>query len=139
MVAIIQRGLFWRVYLTLLGSLILVALMTATLWHWMAEQPTPGPMSYSGAALSALLPADDAPRRQIEQALQRLSASYEARVLLIDPAGRPIGEALRGRIVATTAMSGPAPTDATAHLAMLRGWRIHPPDLEAEDLIFLAY
>jgi len=128
MVTIIQRGLFWRVYLTLLGSLILVALIAATLWHWMAEQPMPAPMSYTGAALSALMPASDAPRPQMEQALQRLSTSIDARVLLIDAGGHLVGEALGGRILATPPMSGPTPTGAAAHLAKMRGWRVHLSD-----------
>jgi len=129
MVTIIQRGLFWRVYLTLLGSLILVALIAASLWHWMAEQPMPAPMSYAGAALSALLPASDAPRPQMDEALRRLSVSLDGRVLLIDAAGHPISEARRGRTLATPIVSGPAPAGgAAAHLARLRGWRIHLSD-----------
>lgn len=127
MAAVIQRGLFWRVYLTLLGSLILVAIIAATLWHWVAEQPMPGAMSYTGAALSALLPASDAPKPEVEQALRRLSISLEGHVLLFDADGRPIVEARRGSILATPIMSGPAPA-AAAHRATPRGWRVRLSD-----------
>ena len=33
MVSVFQRGLFWRVYLTLLASLVMSALLAAVLWH----------------------------------------------------------------------------------------------------------
>ena len=65
MVTIIQRGLFWRVYLTLLGSLTLVAFIFAMLWHWMAEQPMPSAMNYPAAAVSALMPRSGSAVRRI--------------------------------------------------------------------------
>lgn len=37
MVSIFRRGLFWRVYLTFLGSLVLMAVLMAALWHLMGE------------------------------------------------------------------------------------------------------
>jgi two-component system, OmpR family, sensor kinase len=37
MFEVFRRGLFWRVYLTLLGSLLLVAVITALLWRHIAE------------------------------------------------------------------------------------------------------
>jgi two-component system, OmpR family, sensor kinase len=37
MAALSRRGLFWRVYLTLVASLLLVALMAGGLWHLLAQ------------------------------------------------------------------------------------------------------
>jgi signal transduction histidine kinase len=53
MVSIIRRGLFWRVYLTLLGSLVLVALLTGALWHRISVQPMPGAMRLHATARMA--------------------------------------------------------------------------------------
>lgn len=128
MVSVIQRGLFWRVYLTLLGSLVLVAVLAASLWYWTAEQPMSGPMNYSGAALSALLPAEGAPKADIEQALKRLSTTVEGRVSLVDRTGLPIAAARNGRILPVAAMSGQAQAGPTAHVAIMRGWRVHLTD-----------
>jgi signal transduction histidine kinase len=44
MAFVLGRGLFWRVYLTLLASLILVALLSGFLWHSLAVAPGPPPM-----------------------------------------------------------------------------------------------
>ena len=49
MISIIRRRLFWRVYLTLLGSLALVVLLIATLWHRFAEPPTVRTMNIPAA------------------------------------------------------------------------------------------
>ena len=128
MVSVIQRGLFWRVYLTLLASLILVALLAATLWHQLAEQTMPGAMNYPSAAIGALMPGTDAPPSEIERALQRISGSMGGRVSLLDPAGRPIAIAQRGVIVPTSAMLRPLGAETAGHAAMLRIWRVRLAD-----------
>ena len=125
MVAIVQRGLFWRVYLTLLASLLLVVVLAATLWHSVAEQPMPGAMSYPSATLGALLPGTDAPKAEIDQILRRISGAVGGRVMLVDSQGRTIGVAQHGQ---TLAVSNQAQTNAAHHVAMLRLWRVHLAD-----------
>ncbi|HEY2662485.1 MAG TPA: HAMP domain-containing sensor histidine kinase [Caulobacteraceae bacterium] len=128
MVSILQRGLFWRVYLTLFGSLILVAVVGAMLWHRLAEQPMPMNVGTPGAALGALLPDKDAPRAQVEAVLQRLSTATGARVALIDANGQPIDAAQWGRTVAAPDLIMGGPLDPRAHEAMMRIWRARLPD-----------
>ena len=128
MVSIIQRGLFWRVYLTLLGSLILVAVLAAIVWHGVAEQPMPGMINYPSAALGALMPDASAPRPRVEDALQRLSLALRERVVLIDAEGRPVGVARQGHMLGVAGMMGLGPVGAGGRMAMMRGWRIHLAD-----------
>jgi len=123
MVSIIRRRLFWRVYLTLLGSLALVVLLVATLWHRLAEAPMTRAMNIPAAALGALLPGKDSPRADMEAALRRVSAATASRVTLADPAGRPIGAAQDGKMVPVSAATGPGGPGAGAHLTMMQGWR----------------
>jgi two-component system OmpR family sensor kinase len=129
MVSIFRRGLFWRVYLTLLGSLVLVALLAAMLWHQLADQPMAGAMSasgsVSGAAVGALLPGKDAPRAEMESALRRVSAAVGGRVTTTNSAGRPMVTAENGRIVLSPDRTG---SGAGAHVTMMRGWRVHLTD-----------
>ncbi len=117
MVAIIRRGLFWQVYLTLLGSLILVAVLTAMAWHHLAEQPMPAAMAEPGAALGALLPDRDAPRAQIDAALARLSTATRSEVLLTDAGGTPIAAARDGKTLLPP-----------VHADVFRAWRVRLPD-----------
>ncbi len=128
MVSIIQRGLFWRVYLTLLGSLILVAMLGAMLWHQLAEQAMPAPTSVPAAALGALLPGPDAPTAELDAVLRRLSVATRSRVMLIDPGGRLIGAAQDGRSLSLPALARDNPFNPRAHEARMRVWRAHLPD-----------
>jgi len=121
--SIIGRRLFWRVYLTLLGSLALVVLLIATLWHRFAEPPMTRAMNIPAAAIGALLPGKDAPRAEIETALRRVSAATASRVTLTDPAGRPIGVAENGRMVLASAATDPRRSSTSGHMTMMRGWR----------------
>jgi signal transduction histidine kinase len=124
MVSIFQRGLFWRVYLTLLGSLVLVAVLSALVWHSLAEQPMRGAMSYPGAALGALLPPPTAPRADTDEALARVSSATDGLVLLLAADGRPVGAALHGRPL-------PPPTASQAGRRGPRHthrWRVHLTD-----------
>ena len=128
MVSILQRGLFWRVYLTLFGSLILVAVVGAMLWHGLADQPMPMNVGTPGAALGALLPDKDAPRPLTDVALQRLSLATGAQVVLIDQGGRPVAAAQRGRTVVPPNLPVGGAMDPRAHERMMRIWRARLPD-----------
>jgi signal transduction histidine kinase len=120
MVSIFQRGLFWRVYLTLLASLVAVAVLGSLVQRELAEPSPVGPANVTGAMLGALLPSQDAARPALEAAVARLSTALDARVSLVDPGGRPLAGALEGRLLAT-----PSPLAADqARKARMRTWRI---------------
>lgn len=123
MVSIFHRGLFWRVYLTLLGSLMAVALLAATLAHWVLEQPMPG-VSAPRAALSALLPPSAAPRAELESTLNRMSSGVGGWVVLTSPGGHVIAAARDGRIVPPQSLPGSIPSRGGAHARVLRVWRV---------------
>lgn len=122
MVSLFRRGLFWRIYLTLLASLMATAFLGSFIWHLAVRQPPPTPVSAPGAALGALLPPADAPRPEIEAALRKVSASTGGRVLLLDRSGRPITAAAGGRTQAPEGWGEPAP-NARIRLLHLGPWR----------------
>jgi two-component system OmpR family sensor kinase len=128
MVSIFQRGLFWRVYVTLLASLVLVAVLGSVLQRQLAEQAAAGPTNVPSATLGALLPGKDAPRPAIEAAVQRLSAALEAKVSLSDPGGRPLATAQDGRMLTPQILSGPGWAGQDRPAAKSRVWRVHLAD-----------
>jgi signal transduction histidine kinase len=98
-----RRGLFWRVYATLLVSLVLVAVIGAVIWRVAA----PGPMHplevLQGRVIGALLPPADAGPAQTRTTLARLSVAVHGRVVLKSAQGRLIAEAAQGRRLAASA------------------------------------
>jgi signal transduction histidine kinase len=125
MVEILRRGLFWRIYLTLLASLLAVALLAAAVSHWIGEGPMGGPRNPLGGALGALMPAADAPPAQTRAALDKISASLNAPVALLDADGRIVMAALNGK--------APPPwmsrrTDRGVRHVMGPAWPAHLPD-----------
>jgi two-component system OmpR family sensor kinase len=93
MVSVIQRGLFWRVYLTLMGSLLLAALLAAIFSHWAMAQPMRAAMNVPRAALAALLPPPGSPPSQTAAVVTRLSAALGGRVMLTGADGRLVAAA----------------------------------------------
>jgi signal transduction histidine kinase len=81
--------LYLRFYLTLLASLVLFGLATATLWHF-----TGGPMEQTGITLGRLvqsvLPPADAPAADQQEALRRLALGLNGDVTLFDRNGAPV-------------------------------------------------
>ena len=114
MVAILQRGLFWRVYLTLLAGFALVAVLSASVWHLLAEQPMATGPSTAGLAVGALLPAI-APKAVIDDSVRRLSTALNADVTLFDPAGHPIASSPGARA---------AGADRQGHMASMGRMRL---------------
>jgi signal transduction histidine kinase len=126
MTPILQRGLFWRVYLTLLASLLLVALLAAFFWHFLAEQPMPGGVNYPAEALGALLPPANASNGEQAVALARISAAVDGRALLLDQTGHPVAAAERGRNLPIGGATALPP--GGRHMAMMRVWRARLAD-----------
>jgi hypothetical protein len=95
-----RRGLFWRVYATLLISLVLVAVIGAVIWRVAA----PGPMHpleiVQGRVIGALLPPPEAGAAETQATLVRLSDAVHGRVVLRSADGRVVGEAAQGRRLA---------------------------------------
>lgn len=98
MVWVVRRGLFWRVYLTVLASLAATAYLASILWPLMVDRPHPKAVDTTGMAVGALLPGAQAPRSELEAALSRLSAATRGRVVLVDRDGRTAAAAENGRI-----------------------------------------
>lgn len=91
-----QRSLFWRVYLTLLGGLLLAAVSGAALWHGLTRTMPPG-VSMPAEVLGALLPGPAAAPQAVADSLARISMATGDLVVLTDAAGRPIAAAQDGR------------------------------------------
>jgi signal transduction histidine kinase len=127
MVSIIRRGLFWRVYLTLLGSLMLVSILGAMLWHRVAEQPPPMAVGVSGAAIGALLPSPGAPKAEFDAALVRISAETGGQVALVGAGGEVVDMAQAGRSL-TPPFKLRTGWGGRRGSAMMRTWRARLPD-----------
>jgi hypothetical protein len=61
-----MRRLYLQVYLTIVGSLVLVVLTAGLLWHFVAGVPPFGqPFEIAGEVVAELVPAPDAPLAQL--------------------------------------------------------------------------
>ena len=62
MASVLQRNLFWRIYLTLVASLVATALLGAGIWHMATHMPTPAVSAPGAATFTApAVPAAPAP------------------------------------------------------------------------------
>ena len=115
----VRRSLFWRVYLTLLGGLLLAALSAAALWHGLNGGMPPtmqAGASRQAEVLASLLPEPQATPAVTAAALARISKATQAEVLITDAQGQVVAAARDGRIL------DPAGTRPR------RGWRLRLPD-----------
>lgn len=110
MIAVLGRSLFWRVYLTLLVSLVLTAVLagiaTAVIWSAASERPS-GPGA-PGAVLANLLPPANAPEVQTKAVLQRLADATGRRIALSNADTGMRIAAAPGGLATLSPMSGPA-------------------------------
>src|SRR5215470_15976469 len=91
-----MRRLYQKIYLAIVGSLLLVVLMTGLFWRF-------GPNAASlaqayqmaGELAAAALPPSDAPRSVQEQAVTRLAERLDTDIALYDPTLAPIAAAGR--------------------------------------------
>ena len=115
-----SRGLFWRLYATLLVSLFLVAFLGAMVMHFVAPRPAHSIEILQGRVISELLPPQRAPPAETQAAVQRLSRAVDGRVVLRSSDGRVIAVAERGRRLDPRARPGRAPVP---HAHVVRRWR----------------
>ena len=109
------RGLFWRLYATLMASLFLVAVLSAAIFHFTASRQTRPAEGLQARVVSALLPPSGAPAAETEAAVRRLSSTLDGRVTLRGADGRVVAEAEHGQALSPAAGSG-GPSRPHAHL-----------------------
>lgn len=88
-----RQRLFWKVYATLLASLVLAALAFALLGRIAgsdAERPWP---AFPARFLEATIPVDDTPPGEIDRAVARLAKGLGGGIELFAPSGRRIAAA----------------------------------------------
>lgn len=88
-----RRRLFWKVYATLLASLVLAALAFALLDRIAgsdAERPWP---AFQARFLEATIPVDDTPPGEIDRAVARLAKGLGGRIEVFASSGRRIAAA----------------------------------------------
>jgi len=121
-----RRRLFWRFYLTLLGSLTIMVMIGGLVWHFVSEVPFPPGYDLESRLSEALLPGLEAPQVVTEAAIANIAASLGGRITLIGPDGRAIAAA------GTSNDPRDLPRDPNdTHLPRgrsLRAWRVDLPD-----------
>src|SRR5215471_21155267 len=93
-----MRRLYLQVYLTIVGSLVLVVLTAGVLWHFIAGVPPFGqPFEIAREVVAELMPPPDAPPPVQRQAIERLADRLGADLALygrnrepLAAAGRPL-------------------------------------------------
>jgi len=76
------RALFWRIYLTLLASLVVAALLVAGLWRLAEERPFQTWSRVPVRFLEAMIPTEDQPPGIIQLQLDRLARAIDGDVTL---------------------------------------------------------
>jgi signal transduction histidine kinase len=91
-----MRRLYLQVYLTIVGSLILVVLTAGMLWHFAAAVP-PFDQRFDavGEIVAELVPAADAPRDVQQRTITRLARRLDADLALFAPTGELVASAGR--------------------------------------------
>jgi signal transduction histidine kinase len=86
-----MRRLYLQVYLTIVGSLVLVVLAAGLVWHFIADMPPfDRPFELAGEVAAEFIPPADAPREVQQRAIARLAARLDADVALFGPTGEQL-------------------------------------------------
>ena len=94
----IGRRLFWRIYLTLLASLALAAVLIGLLWHFSPNSGVEGLRRLPLRLMAAAIPLVDEPPGAINAAAARLAEAISGDITVVAPDGRLLavaGERLR--------------------------------------------
>ncbi len=84
---VVQRKLFWKVYLTLLASLVAVAVLIGAFWSIVGESGRPRWGAFHIEVNERLIPERDSPPGAIAAAAKRLGDEMEADVSVYDSGG----------------------------------------------------
>lgn len=91
-----MKRLYQKIYLTIVGSLIAVVLVSGAIWRFGADEPPWGPgFEVAGEIVATILPPPDAPRAAQQQALERLSERLRMDLSLFDAGLHPLATAGR--------------------------------------------
>ena len=81
------RRLFWRIYLTLLASLVALTILGGALWRMSSDPPPRPAREFAVRMLDSLLPPADAPTEEQAAALGRIARAFGGDVALHAPDG----------------------------------------------------
>jgi signal transduction histidine kinase len=137
-VIVLRRRLFWRVYLTLLASLVAVAVLMGTLWMVLGENRREGRAAFRIHLGEQIIPGTDSPPGAINRAVDRLGAELGADISVYGPEGAlvaslglpiPLSASERSEIAARSRIIRIDLADGRVVLARLRPppnirWRI---------------
>ena len=91
-----MKRLYVQIYLTIVGSLVLVVLTAGLLWHSIAGVPPFGqPFEIAGEVVAELVPPADAPLPQQQQVIDGLARRLGADLALYGRANEPLAAAGR--------------------------------------------
>ena len=90
---ILARSLFWRIYATLLASLLLAALLIALLWGAVGESPVAAWRHMPRQLLEAAIPEADIPPGAIAQSAHRVAEAIAGDVTVLDRSGHVLASA----------------------------------------------
>jgi signal transduction histidine kinase len=89
-----MKRLYLQVYLTIVGSLVLVVLTAGLLWHFVADVPPFGqPFEIAGEVVAELVPPPNAPLAVQQQAIDRLAQRLGADLALYGRGNEPLAAA----------------------------------------------
>ncbi len=94
----IGRHLFWRIYLTLLASLALAAVLIALLWQMVGDTRVEGFRQMPARLLAAAIPVTDDPPGAIQEAAARVAQAMSGDITVIGADGQVLavsGERLK--------------------------------------------
>ncbi|MEJ2227896.1 MAG: ATP-binding protein [Alphaproteobacteria bacterium] len=87
----LRKRLFYQVYLTIVGSLILVVLAAGALWRFSTDHNQPRQaIEFAGKLAMAALPPENAPLSRQRRVLKRLSKLYDVNLALYGEGAHPI-------------------------------------------------
>ena len=86
-----MKRLYQKIYLTIIGSLLLVVLVAGGVWRLGGDRmPVAQAFEMAGELAAAALPPADAPRAEQQQVIEQLGRKLRIDLALFDGLGRPI-------------------------------------------------
>src|SRR5712691_9513478 len=91
-----MRRLYLQVYLTIVGSLVLVVVAAGLVWRFVADVPPFNqPFEVAGEVIAELVPPASAPASDQQETIDRLAQRLDADLALFSPAREPLAAAGR--------------------------------------------